>query len=104
MIMGGTKPNRTEEDGLIVKLIWTNWEISPNTRKSLKNGIVQKFCGKLVIGHRRESGGVIVMNDVVSQLKEGIDMDRFKATLAQSHVRGLGIMEDAGLCAVHATC
>ena len=80
---------RTEEDGLIVKLIWTNWEISPNTRKSLKNEIVQKFCGKLVIDHRRESGGVLVMNDVVCQLKEYTNMDHFKATLADSHVRGL---------------
>ena len=80
---------RTEENGLIVKLIWNNWEISPNARKTQKNGIVQKFRGKLVIDHRRESGGVLVMNDVVCQLKDDTDMERFKAALAESHVRGL---------------
>ena len=73
-------------------------EINDNVVKLYKNGIdklsrkqkqsiLEEFRGRPVIDFRKGSGGVLVMNDIVGLIGEGMDFIEFKRFLRETHTR-----------------
>ena len=68
----------------VVKIFKINCDkLTPKQKESL----LREFKGRLLIDFRKDSGGVLTMNDIVCVLPDEVDFETFKLTMFATHER-----------------